>query len=724
MTTDEDTSVVINVINNDTDVDGTVNPATVTITSTVAHGSLSVNPSTGAVVYTPAADYFGSDTFRYTVKDNEGLASSEATVSITVNPVNDAPVAVNDSYSVLEDAVLAVSTGAGVLANDTDVENNALSAILVSNAVHGTLTLNANGRFTYTPAANFNGSDSFTYRVSDGQAANNLSNIATVSIRVDSVNDAPVGSSKTVTTLANTPYIFKAADFPISDPQDTPANNLLAVRLSSLPLAGSLTNNGTTVTVGQFITLTDIQAGRFRFTPAPDAGGDAYATFTFQVRDDGGTANGGIDVDPTAKTMTINVTPVNRSPVFAQLSLTPVISENESATLTGSFTDPGDSGSHTLKVSWGEGSPQVIQLDRGVTTFQITHQYLDDDPTGTASDSYRVDVRIIDDQGLSDARTLTVTVNNVAPAVLLNAPASGVRGQELQFTASFTDPGTLDTHRVSWDFGDGTLIASHSSKDAGALAPEHVYTASGTYSVKVTVADDDGGTTTVTRQLAIKAADLQTDPCDSTETALVVGGTNDRDTIRFVPQGNDGDIKVLINGTSQGIFHPTGRIIAYGLGGDDDIQVADSITLPAVLYGNDGDDRLQGGGGPTILLGGAGDDNLNGGKGRNVMIGGFGSDRLVGGAGDDILIGGTTIYDDDHLALCDILDQWNRSDLSYAQRVGNLSSGIAALTPASVFDDQSANTLTGSAGSDWFFIGVKDKVTDSHPSETVTPLFS
>ncbi len=718
-TTGEDTTVVINVVSNDTDIDGTIDPKTVSITTNAAHGALSVNPSSGAVTYTPAANYFGNDTFRYIVKDNEGLASREAVVSITINAVNDAPAAVNDTYTLFEDHPLTINAG-GVLANDSDVENNPLTAVLVSNVSHGTLTLNANGSFTYLPAGNFNGSDSFTYKANDGQSLNNLSNTATVILRIDSVNDPPVGSSQTVTTLENVAYTFKAADFPLTDPNDSPANSLLAVRISSLPSAGKLTVNGANVTIGQFVSLSDINAVKLIFTPTANTNGDSYAVFTFQVEDDGGVANDGIDLDPVARAMTINVTPANRAPEFTQISVTPVVPEDGIAVLTGTFTDPNDADGHTLVVDWGEGTPEVVKLGGGVNSFNVIHKYLDDNPTGTASDTYKINVLLSDSHNASVTAVLTTTVKNVEPAASIDAPASGVRGQDLTFAGSFIDPGTLDTHRVSWDFGDGAVIGSHSSVDVNALKVTHVYTASGTYTVKLTVVDDDGGTATVSGQITIKAVDLQTDPCDSTRTALVVGGTSGDDTIRFVPQGNDGDIKVLINGASQGTFRPTGRIIAYGLDGNDDIEVAGSIRLSAFLHGDSGNDRLAAGGGDSVLCGGDGDDQLLGGSGRSVLIGDGGADRLVGGSDDDILIGGTTLYNCDHIALCEILEAWSRTDLTYAQRINTISQGEFTLSAATVFDDGAADTLTGASGLDWFFTGRNDKVTDAKPAETIT----
>src|SRR5207342_2024496 len=100
-------------------------------------------------------------------------------------------------------------------------------------------------------------------------------------------------------------------------------------------------------------------------------------------------------------------------------------------------------------------------------------------------------------------------------------------------------------------------------------------------------------------------------------------------------------VTVKINGTVWGTFQPTGRIIVYGLAGDDDIQASGSTGIPVWLDGGDGNDRLNGGNGGNVLLGGAGNDYLLGGSGRDVMIGGTGADQLVGNGGDDLMIGGT-----------------------------------------------------------------------------------
>ena len=195
LTTLEDTALPI--VLTGTDVDG--NTLTFSISGGPAHGTITGSGATRT--YTPAANYNGPDVITFTVNDGNG-GTATGTININVTPVNDAPVAVNDNYSVNEDTTLTVTAALGVLGNDTDVDNVSLNAALVVAPTHGTVTLNPNGSFSYVPDANYNGPDSFTYVANDGSLN---SNIATVNINVISVNDNPVAGNQTVTTLEDTP---------------------------------------------------------------------------------------------------------------------------------------------------------------------------------------------------------------------------------------------------------------------------------------------------------------------------------------------------------------------------------------------------------------------------------------------------------------------------------------------------------------------------------------
>jgi VCBS repeat-containing protein len=130
------------------------------------HGTLSLNAN-GSFTYTPAAGYAGNDSFTYTISD--GIATSMATVMISVTDF--APWASSDSYTMTHNQVLttyAAQPTFGVLNNDSDMDGDTLTIIGHTNPMHGTLTLNADGSFTYTPATGYIGNDSFTYTISDG----------------------------------------------------------------------------------------------------------------------------------------------------------------------------------------------------------------------------------------------------------------------------------------------------------------------------------------------------------------------------------------------------------------------------------------------------------------------------------------------------------------------------------------------------------------------------
>src|SRR5207244_7168506 len=172
----------------------------------------------GSFTYTPAGNFNGADSFTYKANDGQ-LDSNVATVGLTINPVNDAPVAVNDSFATNEDTALTI-TAPGVLSNDTDIDSSVLTAVVVTGPSHGALALAADGSFTYTPAAGFNGPDSFTYKANDGLLD---SNVATVALTVNPVNVAPVlDPIANRTSTEGVPLVFTATASDV----DTPSGSL------------------------------------------------------------------------------------------------------------------------------------------------------------------------------------------------------------------------------------------------------------------------------------------------------------------------------------------------------------------------------------------------------------------------------------------------------------------------------------------------------------------
>ncbi|MGD1941825.1 MAG: Ig-like domain-containing protein, partial [Leptolyngbyaceae cyanobacterium] len=249
-TTDEDISVVINVLANDTDADA--DALTVTAVGTATNGTAVINED-GTVTYTPTAGFSGEDAFTYTV--NDGLEETTASVTVTVNNVNEVPVATDDTATTDEDLPIVIN----VLANDTDADADELSVTAVGAATNGTAVINDDGTVTYTPTAGFSGEDSFTYTVSDGLEETT----ASVAVTVNNVNEAPVAVEDTATTDEEVPIVINV----LANDTDADADEL------SVTAVGTATN-------GEVIINED---GTVTYTPT--AGFSGEDSFTYNVRE-------------------------------------------------------------------------------------------------------------------------------------------------------------------------------------------------------------------------------------------------------------------------------------------------------------------------------------------------------------------------------------------------------------------------------------------------------
>lgn len=277
--------VASGVLANDSDPDAEA--VTAVLVSGPAYGQLTLN-SAGNFVYQPANNYVGADSFTYRAFDG-GLSSANATVTITVTNVNRAPVAANDQYVAGKNLSISRNNASGVLANDSDPDVQALSAVLVSGPAHGQLTLDAGGSFIYQPANNYVGSDSFTYRASDGSLN---SAVATVSITITNINRVPTSNGEQYATAKNTKLTINAASGVLANDSDPDGQSITAV-IASQPSHGQVTLNA---------------SGGFTYTPVNDyVGGDSFG---YRVSD--GVANSAI----ATATITITNVPVpNRAPV-------------------------------------------------------------------------------------------------------------------------------------------------------------------------------------------------------------------------------------------------------------------------------------------------------------------------------------------------------------------------------------------------------------------------
>lgn len=319
------------------------------IKTLTAHGALHLNgipiaavPQTLApsdlLEYAPNPDYNGSDAFIFEASDGASQ-SEEASVSININPINDAPVIPpgGHAYSTLEDTLLSTQLLA------TDIDNAALAFTAASAPAHGALTVNSDGTFTYSPAHDYFGADSFTFTVSDGIATT----LGTASIDVMPVNDAPVANNASQSTHEDTPV----------------AITLTGQDIEGSPLVYSITNPPAHGTLsGQPPNL----------TYAPSENYDQSDSFSFIVSD------GELDSQPA--TVSIAMTPVNDVPVVEDSDL--LATENESATFSFAATDaegsqltytliaPPQKGSLTLADGGYLFTPEVGQFGPDLIEFR------------------------------------------------------------------------------------------------------------------------------------------------------------------------------------------------------------------------------------------------------------------------------------------------------------------------------------------------------------------
>ena len=361
------------VLSNDSDGNGDSITAEIVTNPTTGTSAFTFNAD-GSFTLTPLADYFGTVTFTYKVLDSRGLYSNVATVTINIGSVNDAPVAVANSYSTPEDTALVVSAP-GVLGNDTDVENNPLTAILVSGTSNGILVLNPNGSFTYTPTANFNGSDSFTYKANDGSLD---SNDVTVSITIDSVNDLGNAVNDTATTDEDTPVDIDvlANDTDVDD-------NMFVFSVTN----GS---NGTTMINGD---------GTVKYTP----NANWFGTDTFMYRLDSSVGN--------SATVSVTVNPVDDAPVA--VNDTASTAEDTAVDISVLSNDTDIDGGPKNIFSFVQPSNGTISNNAGVFTYTPTPNYNGPDSftytlNGGSTATVTITVNAVDDSPIAVNDALTI----------------------------------------------------------------------------------------------------------------------------------------------------------------------------------------------------------------------------------------------------------------------------------------------------------------------------
>ncbi|MEM7476835.1 MAG: Ig-like domain-containing protein [Planctomycetota bacterium] len=214
------------------DFDANQDELTVELMDLTEHGTVELQPD-GSFSYTPDPDFYGTDAFTYRISDG-AKQSDLVVVELSIEPVADAPIAVGESLAAMEDEALSIAS-VDLLANDTDVDSESLEITLEQMPEHGTLTVQDDGGFVYAPVADFHGTDSFTYRVSDGEL---MSEIVMAEIVVASVNDAPVAEDDTMETDEATAITF-APDSLLMNDMDLDGDTLVA-EIAEAPQNGTL----------------------------------------------------------------------------------------------------------------------------------------------------------------------------------------------------------------------------------------------------------------------------------------------------------------------------------------------------------------------------------------------------------------------------------------------------------------------------------------------------
>ncbi|WP_240921769.1 tandem-95 repeat protein [Metapseudomonas otitidis] len=492
--TDEDQSVNGKIVASDVDGD----KLTYTIQSGVNHGSLLLNTVTGEYTYTPNKDYNGNDAFTIRVYDDKG-AYADSVVTIKVNPINDAPVSGPSNISTNEDTPV----DGKVIARDIDGDTLTYSIASGNGPQHGTVTLNADGTYTYQPGKDFNGSDAFTVTISDGNGGTTTS---VVNVTVNPVNDAPLAPNSTASV----------------DEDGTLTSRVPATDVDGDSLTYTL-KTGTTQG-----TLTLNTNGEYTYVPGKDYNGND--SFVVTVSD----GKGGV----TDTVVNITVKPVNDAPTATPSSISTDEDTPVDGRVTGNDID-GDTLTYSIANGNGPQHGTVVMNADGTYTYQPAKDF-------NGSDTFTV--TISDGNGGTTTSVVSVTVKPVNDAPV--APNS---------TANVDEDGTLTSRIPATDVDGDTLtytVKTGTANGTLTLDPntgEYTYKPNGDYNgpdrFVVTVSDGKGGVVDTVVDITVKPVndaptavnDTATTQEDTTVTLDVLA--NDRDV--------DGDSLALTGATAQ-----------------------------------------------------------------------------------------------------------------------------------------------------------------------------
>ncbi|MEX1204088.1 MAG: tandem-95 repeat protein, partial [Dongiaceae bacterium] len=526
----------------------------------------------GGFVYTPNANFNGADAFTYSVADGKG-GTATAQVALTVNPVNDAPVAAGDSYAVNEDGTLNVTAALGVLANDTDIDGDPLTAALVGGPANGAVTLGANGGFVYTPNANFNGADGFTYSVSDGTGG---SATAQVALTVNPVNDAPVAVGDSYAVGQNGILSIGAVFGVLANDGDVDGDKLSAALVNG-PANGALTLNGDgsfTYTPNLGFTGTD----GFTYSASDGKGGSHMASSVIAVEASG---DGPVPIaqDYTVLTNLLNGSAIRIPDWILAGNGQGALNAASGIEIVGQATGGA--------ATYGAGSNAVA-----FTPYQ---------PFGFADGP----IRTLSTKAIANGRNKYLNDADAVGRSEFRYASAAAEAATVMLVGAITKLDKYDWFTVSLKAGETFSVETKGLTTSDPVDLKLLYYPTPTISQVVTV----NPTGVANKDPSFNFTAQQ----DGTYYFSVQAGS---DLPKALREGNY-EAKLTIKS-------PAG--FDYKIGDGDSATVKIKGIAGNAIIGGDGDE---------IVIGGAGNDSLNGGGGHDVLVGGGGADTFVIGAGDN-----------------------------------------------------------------------------------------
>jgi hypothetical protein len=502
--TNEEAAVTTAVLANDTDGDGEA--LTLAAVGQGTHGSVTIDGAQRAV-YTPAVDFFGTDTFTYTAADPTGRTAT-GTVTVTVTNLAEAPDARDDAASTDEDTAVTIAA----LANDVDADGDTLTITTATQGAHGGVTFAA-GSLTYTPAANYHGADSFTYTVDDGTGRTDTAN---VNVTVGDVNDAPEATDDSASTAEDTAVAIAA----LANDSDADGGTLAI----------------TAVTQGSKGAVT-FTSGALTYTPAANANGSDSFSYTI------GDGQGGSD----SAAVTVTITAVNDAPVAMADSAS--TAEDTAVTIAASANDNDADGDALAITAVTAGARGTVTFAGGTLTYT---------PAANANGADSFTYTIADGQGGSGTATVSVTISAVNDSPLAAADTTGTAEDTAVTIDALPNDSDVD--------GDPLAITAVTQGSrgtvtftAGGITYTPALNANGSDAFTYTIGDGQGGSATATVAVTITAVN------DAPDAIVDGAGTNEDAAVIIAVLGNDFDVDgepvtlVAVTQGSRGTVAPNGN---------------------------------------------------------------------------------------------------------------------------------------------------------------------